>query len=1182
MEIYVIDERDAARKGIKSSHNLSEIRGIDPLYIFDMRDYPGNWLDDIRNLGLDGKDISLTRLENDWLPDFIKVKDMDGLLVKMKDEERAVVLACYEKDETNRYYRVRTPGQHTGGDLLHKFGKKKPYEGKKPLSEILKRINFDFYGTFFKELSMDAGMYYYCRPIDNQNLKDHLDRIKTHYREMKKYDFIKYSPFYARMLNRMDYEVSLVNRERLILYANWQRRRLHGDDILGRYCYEVFPVDSLGTKCQSCPMDRVIDGKPEYADKYRCEVHKLRKLRAPHDVYFVSEASSLFEIKEPGSTHIERLGINVVRDNTIRIISQEFQKVMQRVHGLRHIVYLLKFALIGGNVDDFRKEFEVFFKKEKISFNVIVEKISYLDIVTQENKIMNFGFGRFRYYRNVFDIFNKNYGEALKTGRHIMQIYDAYDMNGQMQEFIGRSIDYNDEAEDLINKLEFDPSGQLLNNKGDLLAEITENAGSKNFAEGIGLLHNMEDSAGLREWYDIELVKGDELIGYVSVDWLGTQEPKKSMRYEILLGVKDFMGFVNQSIQRVSDHRQLQLTGDLKNIIYGDYPNEDDMYFAFSERLCQSFQALKCEIYLFTGKNSIERKYLYYRGLNQEKAEAINERLPRHHQLGQHLTGNILGIILDYYAAHPEGGDEIYKRCINVLNYDSYDAFYSQMPEKKVKKEYKEQEEVLLSQPGYFGKPIKLINCLIAPIIYKNEPVGAVKITNNLTDGRLFFPINEQKILYDVAGQLAIKIHNFKLHNRGKKISQVFNQLADILRRSYAEIKDEQITDEIRRKIILDLRDIVGADETLYYLVEKDEDFQACLVRIVPEPGDKDTVAPEKIVKSTAAGFKYGKLFFDLVDKLDPDNAGMMRDFFEKSVGKIILRRIDHNKKPYSILFLQIGDKKFDEADLEVIDTVTSQIEALLTIRALRMQSMEIMDNIAHQIISPLKGLETHCNNLLDNMLPEDEENYFYYESDDKKRYVINLLKSQTSYVRFIAENYRQFMNFVAGKKPDLELTRIDLASVVMRIASIYQPIARSQGLGTVDVLHSGKPFPMMGDELMLIHIFVCLIDNAIKYADKGRPINIDLSEDRDYHYVRVIDWGIPIDKEQWEKIFEREYRIPEARKRFKQGSGLGLYIVHQICGAIKAECVVEKSDMMTRETVFRVKLPRSIPKTKK
>lgn len=1180
MEIYIIDESDPARKGFKNFRNLSDIKSIDPLYICDMRRYEGKWLEDIGTFSNEIKEIKFIRLENDWVPERIRKKDFEDFLEKLNENDKKSLLEGYKEDF--RYYILNEEVQQTSDDLLHKIRTKKRDGIKKKFIEILIKNCFDLYGTFFKALSMDAGMYYYCQPENHKDLKMHLNKLIMHHREIKKYDLLnKYSPFYVPLLNRMDYGVSLVNRERIILYANWRRRKLHGDGILGWHCFEVFPGDSPGRKCLNCPMDKVIEGTPEYSNKYRCEVHKLKQLPSPYDIYFVSETSSLYEIKEPGSNKRERWGINVVRDNTIRIITQEFQKVLQRVSGFRDIINLLKFALLGGTVDDFNKNFEKFFQKDTEYFRAIIEKISYQDTETSEKRILNFGFGRFRYYRNIIDIFNKNYSQALESGRHILQIYDAYDIHGRMTDFIGKFIDDNEGGKALINKLCSDQSGKLLDNRSNILAEIKNNNDSLNYAEKIGLL-NKKDSTDLKEWYDIELLREDELLGYVSVDWTGKREPHKLMKYEILLGLWDFMGFVNQSILKVSDHTHLHLTADLKNIISKDYPTEDDMYFAFSERLCQSFKALKCEIYLFIGKDLIERKYLYYQGLKKESAEKINSNLPRTHRLGQHLTGNILDIILKSCMDNKEAKEkyEIYEKCVNVLNYDRYDEYHRKNSEKQVNKEYKEQEEVLISR--YFKKSIKLKNCLIAPIIYKNEPVGAVKITNNLNDGLLYFPINDQRILDDVAGQLAIKIHNFNLLNRETKISKIFTELAGILKRSYGEIKDEQITDEIRREIFLNLKDIVNADEVLYYLVERDEDFLACLSRKIPECVDKENDAPEKISKSAATNFELGQVFIDLIERINPDNVDLMKSFFKNSGCKSILRRIDQDKKPYSVLFLNITDKKFDDADLDLIDTVTGQIEAVLTIRALKKQSMEIMDNISHQIISPLKGLETHCNNLSDNMLSVNDKNYFSYESDEKKQYVINLLKSQTFHVRFIAGNYRHYMNFASGKKPELEYTQINLTQIVIRIASIYQPIAKSQGLTNIKVSPENRAFHIICDELMLLHIFVCLIDNAIKYANKGKSINIDLNEDNEFYYIRVIDWGIPIAGDQWGKIFEREYRIPEARKRFKQGSGLGLYIVRQICQSIKASCRVEKSDMKTGETVFKVKLPKAIAATKK
>lgn len=1176
MDVFIIPGNKFTGSFIKKSRKLSKLREKDPIYILDMSEFQDEL--DAGNLNLKyGRDINFIPLKNDWISRLIKKKQFESLLEKIEDN--GILTENYTIDESGEYY-VFEPKQKESGsprNPLEFFKKRKLRQTKNKLLNIFKRYDLDWYQRSLNDLSRDTGMYYCCEPKTIADFEVHLERVKKHDALIKEYDLIgRNASFYAGALNRMDYGLSIVNNDRVILYANMIRRKYHGSDILGKHCFEVFPSDPLIHICENCPMDKVINGKPEFRKKYRCEVHKLSSNISANEVYFVSETASLFFMKNIKKNKDERVGINVVRDNTSRIIAQEFQKIFQRVTSIRHIVDLLKFALLGGTVQDFRSKFEKLFDKNKEFFNPLVERISYFDSQTEENKILNFGFGRFRYYRNIVDIFNKNYEQALESGRHILQIYDAYDVNGQINDFIGKTIDYNEGGKYFINKLGFDLSGHL-NKKEEqvLLLEIKNNPVARKFAREIESYIENGDSGELEEWYDIELMRENQLIGYISVDWKGKTKIKKYLKEELLQSLKEFMTFVNQSILRVADHRHLELTNDLKDIISGEHESKNHMYYEFLKKLCKSFKALKCEIYLFGGKDQIEREYLYYSGLDKNTAEKANKILPRHHNIGEHLIGNVLDIILK------NGSEEIYKKCVNVLNYDNYNQ-YEKDENKHVCKEYKLQEEELISEPGYFGERIELKNCLISPIIYRDEPIGAIKITNNLKKGDLYFPTNDQRILYDVAGQLAIKINNYKLQEREKRIFSVFTELSEILKRSYGEIRDEDITDDIRWRIIYELKKIVDADEAIYYLVERDENFQNCLSLKVYEPVEGTNPPPEKICESCTGDFEHGKLFFDLIKAIEPDNDRNMKKLFEEFGCKIICRRIDRNKKPFSILFLKIIDKKFDDADLTVIETIAKQIEAILTLRVLKRQSMEIMENIAHQIISPLKGLETHCNNLLDNMLPEGDRNYFEYNSDDKKKYVLNLLKSQTSHIRFIANNYQQFMNFELGKKPQLNIKAINLAAILIRIVSIYQPIAKSQGITYIEVSPKNTPFLMSGDELLLMHIFVCLTDNAIKYSDKHKPIEITLSEEHNFYYVKVKNWGIIIERENSEKIFEREFRTQKAIKRYRQGSGIGLYIVRQICKYINARCYVEQSDKNSRVTVFTVKFPKFADKLKK
>ena len=73
------------------------------------------------------------------------------------------------------------------------------------------------------------------------------------------------------------------------------------------------------------------------------------------------------------------------------------------------------------------------------------------------------------------------------------------------------------------------------------------------------------------------------------------------------------------------------------------------------------------------------------------------------------------------------------------------------------------------------------------------------------------------------------------------------------------------------------------------------------------------------------------------------------------------------------------------------------------------------------------------------------------------------------------------------------------------------------------------------------------LVGNAIKYTPDGGTITLSLFQDGDWACLQVSDTGIGIAPEHLPHIFDRFYRVDEARTRGDGGSGLGLAIVKGI-----------------------------------
>ena len=105
------------------------------------------------------------------------------------------------------------------------------------------------------------------------------------------------------------------------------------------------------------------------------------------------------------------------------------------------------------------------------------------------------------------------------------------------------------------------------------------------------------------------------------------------------------------------------------------------------------------------------------------------------------------------------------------------------------------------------------------------------------------------------------------------------------------------------------------------------------------------------------------------------------------------------------------------------------------------------------------------------------------------------------------------------------------------------------------------------GDESKLEQVMMNLIDNAIKYTDKGK-ISVTVKQDGANAVFSVKDTGIGISEEAQPRLFERFYRVDKARSRASGGTGLGLSIAQRIVamhgGYIDVQSALQKGSTFT------------------
>jgi heavy metal sensor kinase len=154
------------------------------------------------------------------------------------------------------------------------------------------------------------------------------------------------------------------------------------------------------------------------------------------------------------------------------------------------------------------------------------------------------------------------------------------------------------------------------------------------------------------------------------------------------------------------------------------------------------------------------------------------------------------------------------------------------------------------------------------------------------------------------------------------------------------------------------------------------------------------------------------------------------------------------------------------------------------------------------------------------------------------------------------------------------ERVRFDLAQLAAATADQMGLLAEDKKIQVTCTGSTG--IWVEGDRARLKQVVVNLLDNAIKYTPEGGAVFLQVKAENGKAILEVADTGMGIPSDSLPRVFERFFRVDEARSREQGGAGLGLSIVKSICAAHQGR--VEVSSEPGRGSQFRVELPRVEP----
>lgn len=149
---------------------------------------------------------------------------------------------------------------------------------------------------------------------------------------------------------------------------------------------------------------------------------------------------------------------------------------------------------------------------------------------------------------------------------------------------------------------------------------------------------------------------------------------------------------------------------------------------------------------------------------------------------------------------------------------------------------------------------------------------------------------------------------------------------------------------------------------------------------------------------------------------------------------------------------------------------------------------------------------------------------------------------------------------------------RFNLTLTAEQVIRNMQPLAEKK---EIRLFFADKHFvELHADREYIEQLLLILIDNAVKYTPQGGMVTVKLAQEHTSGITRIAvqDTGVGIAKEEQARIFERFYRVDQARSRASGGTGLGLAIARGIVESHRGKLLLESAP--GRGAVFTAVLP--------
>lgn len=229
--------------------------------------------------------------------------------------------------------------------------------------------------------------------------------------------------------------------------------------------------------------------------------------------------------------------------------------------------------------------------------------------------------------------------------------------------------------------------------------------------------------------------------------------------------------------------------------------------------------------------------------------------------------------------------------------------------------------------------------------------------------------------------------------------------------------------------------------------------------------------------------------------------------------------------------------------------------------RKLNEMKNDFVNNMTHEIKTPIASIGLACEMLQDSSISTDEASRQVY---------VGMISNENRRMRTLVETILQSSK-MSNKNFKLNIKEIEVHHLIDTILPSFNLTLQNRR-GTIETDLQASPSIIYADELHITNMIYNLIDNAVKYSPKELWIKISTRHEGDHLILSVSDHGMGISKENLKHIFDRFYRVSTGDVHDVKGFGIGLSYVNQVVqlhhGTINVESELGKG------TTFTITLP--------